>query len=120
MANIVLVDDSNFLKNLLSNMIKRIGHNVVGLGKDGKEAIELYKKLKPDIIFLDITMPVLNGLEASKQILDYDKNANIVICSAMGQKFMILDAINIGVKDFVVKPFEEKKIKEIIDKILKK
>lgn len=90
----------------LKNMLTNAGYRVIGEAKDGKDAVEKYINLRPEIVTMDITMPDVNGIEAVKKIIEYDKEANIIMCSAMGQKKMIIEAINAGAKDFIVKPFD--------------
>lgn len=86
------------------------GHVVVGEADDGVKAVEQYKVLNPDIVTMDITMPNMNGIEAVKQIMSYDPSAKIVMCSAMGQQEMVMDAIRSGAKDFIVKPYQEDRV----------
>ena len=122
MANILIVDDALFMRKILSDILTEEGHKIVGEAENAKEAIELYKKLKPDIVTMDIIMPEIDGintLKAIKQILKSDKNARIVIVSAMGQQDMVVESIQAGAKDFVVKPFQRSRITESIARILR-
>jgi len=122
MANILIVDDALFMRKILSDILSEEGHKIVGEAENAKEAIELYKKLKPDIVTMDIIMPEIDGintLKAIKQILKSDKNARIVIVSAMGQQDMVVESIQAGAKDFVVKPFQRSRITESIARILR-
>lgn len=105
---------------MLKSTLEKAGYTVSEEARDGYEAVQLYKKIKPDLVMLDITMPKLSGLQAVKEIKSYDKNANIVMCSAMGQHFMVIDAIKSGAKDFIVKPFQPERIIEVVNNILHK
>lgn len=118
MARILIVDDAKFMRVTLSNILTKAGHEVVGEGENGIDAIELYDKLKPDIMTLDITMPKMSGLQALKEIKKKHPQAKIIMCSAMGQQRMVLEAIESGAKDFIIKPFEEGKILETINRVL--
>lgn len=113
---VLLVDDSFFMKNILSNIMETSGHKVCGQASNGLEAFNRYKELNPDIVFMDITMPIVNGIEGLKMIMSYDKNAKVVMCSSMGQKPFLLEAIENGAKDFIVKPFTQAQIVEAIKK----
>ena len=122
MANILIVDDALFMRKILSDILSEEGHKIVGAAENAKEAIELYKKLKPDIVTMDIIMPEIGGmntLKAIKQILKSDKDAKIVIVSAMGQQDMVVESIQAGAKDFIVKPFQRSRITEAIARLLR-
>lgn len=116
---VLLVDDLPFMRMLQREILKDSGYQVVGEASDGHEAVDLYRKLRPDLAILDITMPNMNGLEATKQILAFDPAANIIICSALGQQKLILEAIRLGIKDFIVKPFKPDRLLGAIRKALK-
>ncbi len=115
---ILITDDANFMRTMLAKIIKEHGYEVVGMAENGQKAIEQYKELSPDIVTMDITMPGMDGIEATKGIMEYDPDAKIVVCSAMGQKPMVLEAIEAGAKDFIVKPIKPEKVKETLDKLL--
>lgn len=117
MARILITDDATFMRMMLKNIIAKTGHEVVGEAGNGLEAIQKYDELKPDIVTMDITMPEMDGIEAVKHIVAKHPNAKILMCSAMGQQSMVIDAIRSGAKSFIVKPFQEDKIKEEIDKL---
>lgn len=116
MANVLIVDDALFMRMMLRNILEEGGHTVVGEGENGIEGIKLYKTLHPDIVTLDITMPVMNGIEALKEIREFDENAKVIMCSAMGQQTLILDSILNGAKDFIIKPFIPQRVLESIEK----
>ncbi len=99
-------------------MLEECGYEVVGEAKNGKEAVDEYAKLKPDLVTMDITMPEMNGVEALRLIRQMDPTAKVIICSAMGQRDMVLDAISSGARDFVVKPFQKDRIQEAVAKVL--
>lgn len=114
---VLIVDDASFMRKLLGDIISKSGFEIVGEGGNGQEGFDLYKKLKPDIVTLDITMPDVTGLECVKMIREFDPNANIVMCSAMGQQAMVIEAIQAGAKDFIVKPFQATRVIEALTKV---
>lgn len=118
MARVLVVDDANFMRVTLGTILKKDGHEIVGEAENGSESIELYKALKPDLVTMDITMPIMNGIDAVKEIMKFDSEANIVICSAMGQQKVVVEAIELGAKDFIVKPFDENRVLDTINRIL--
>ncbi|WP_106497534.1 response regulator [Lentibacillus sp. Marseille-P4043] len=120
MAKILVVDDAKFMRATLSTILKKENHEIVGEAQDGKEAIEQYKQTKPDLVTMDITMPVMNGIDAIKEIKKYDDQAKIVVCSAMGQQKVVVGAIEIGAKDFIVKPFDENRVLDTVNRVLHK
>ncbi len=122
MANILIVDDAVFMRKILSDALTKDGHKVVGEAENAKEAVELYKKLKPDIVTLDIIMPDIDGMDAMKAIKEinaFDKNARIIMVSAMGQQELVVEAIQAGAKDFIVKPFQPSRVTDAINRLLK-
>ena len=114
--NILVVDDAMFMRTMLKNMLIKNGHKVVGEASDGKEAILKYQELHPDLVTLDITMPEMDGLQAIKEIMKIDSNARVIMCSAMGQQALVIEAIQSGAKDFIVKPFQEDRVLSAISK----
>lgn len=116
MAKILLCDDAAFMRISLTKILKSAGHEIVGEAADGLEVIEKYKQLHPDIVLMDITMPKLDGIEATKQIREYDPNAGIIMVSAMGQQDKVFSAIKAGATDFIVKPFQSEHIVACIKK----
>lgn len=114
---ILITDDALFMRVTLKNILTQNGYEVVGEASNGREAVELYEQLKPDLVLMDITMPEMDGLEALKAIRAKDANAKVVMCTAMGQKQIVLDAIQAGAKDFIVKPFQPERILEAVQKV---
>ncbi|WAH36408.1 response regulator [Alicyclobacillus dauci] len=117
MAKIMVVDDAAFMRMMLKNLLTEGGHEVVAEAGNGREAVQLYEAHRPDVVTMDITMPEMDGLEAVKAIMALDPNAKVVMCSAMGQQDMVIDAIKSGAKSFLVKPFQKEKVLEEIAKI---
>ena len=114
---VLVVDDTAFMRMTLKNMLEKNGYEVVGEGEDGLKGVELYKQLKPALVTMDITMPNMDGITAIKEILGFDPKASIIVVSAMGQKSLVIEALNAGVKDFVVKPFQPDRIAEALAKV---
>lgn len=115
---VLIVDDASFMRVMLKNMLVKNGFEVIGEAGNGQEAFEKYKELNPDIVTMDITMPIVDGIGAVKLIVEHDPNAKIVMCSAMGQQSMVIDSLKAGAKDFVVKPFAEDKVIDALTKAL--
>ncbi|HPW45703.1 MAG TPA: response regulator [bacterium] len=115
--NILIVDDAIFMRKMLSDILKEAGHRIAGEAANGKEAVEMYTKLKPDLVTMDIIMPEMNGIDAVKQIIESDERAVILVVSAMGQQQLVVEAIQAGAKDFVVKPFESARILAAVEKL---
>ncbi|WP_411955459.1 response regulator [Alkalibacillus sp. S2W] len=115
---ILVVDDAAFMRMMIKDILEKNGYEVVGEAENGEAAVEQYKELNPDLVTLDITMPEKDGIEALKEIMSQDSNAKIVMCSAMGQQAMVIDAIQAGAKDFIVKPFQADRVLEAIGKAL--
>lgn len=118
MAKILVVDDAAFMRMMLKDIIGKLGHEVVGEATNGKEGIEKYKELSPDLVTLDITMPEMDGISALKGIRAINPDARCIMCTAMGQQSMVLDAVNNGASDFIVKPFMPERVKEAFSKVL--
>lgn len=119
MANrILIVDDAAFMRMMIRDILTKNGYEVVGEAQDGAQAIEKFKEVKPDLITMDITMPEMDGITALKEIKKIDPNAKVIMCSAMGQQAMVIDAIQAGAKDFIVKPFQADRVIEAIKKTL--
>lgn len=118
MANILIVDDAAFMRMVMKDIVKEMGHNVVAEASNGLEAVKLYSQVQPDLVTMDITMPEMDGVAAVRQIKKIDPNAKIIMCSAMGQQTMVLDAIQAGARDFIVKPIQKERVFEAINKII--
>jgi two-component system, chemotaxis family, chemotaxis protein CheY len=117
--NFVIVDDAVFMRTLLRRTIEEVeGYKVVGEGANGFEAIEKAQMFQPDILTLDITMPDMDGIKAVKEILTVSPNTKIIMVSAMGQQAMVIDAIKLGAKDFIVKPFEKSRVLAAIKNVM--
>lgn len=114
---VLIVDDAAFMRMMLKDILTKGGHEVCGEAENGKVAIEKYQELKPDLVTMDITMPEMDGLDGLKGIRALDGNAKVIMCSAMGQQTMVLEAIQNGAKDFVVKPFQADRVLAAIAKI---
>jgi two-component system chemotaxis response regulator CheY len=118
MARVLIVDDAAFMRKMLGDVLAKGGHEVIGEGANGAEAITQYQALRPDIMTLDITMPEKDGLAALREILTLEPSAKVVMCSALGQESKVLEAIKSGAKDFVVKPFQPDRVLDAIGKAL--
>ncbi|UYP44113.1 Chemotaxis protein CheY [Candidatus Lokiarchaeum ossiferum] len=118
MAKILIVDDAKFMRNILVKILTANGHQIVGEADSANEGIEKFKELSPDLVTMDICMPDKSGMEAIKEIIEIDPNAKIVVCSSLGQELMVMEAIQMGAKDFIVKPFKKEKLAEMINKIV--
>ncbi len=118
MAAILIADDAKFMRLTLARIWEKEDHQIAGEAENGKEAVELYRRLRPDLVIMDITMPVMNGIEAVRAIKEIDPGAKIIICSALGQQRMVVEAIEAGAADFIVKPFEETRVLEAIARLL--
>jgi two-component system chemotaxis response regulator CheY len=115
---IIVVDDAAFMRMMIKDILTKNGYEVVGEAENGKIAVEKYKELQPDLVTMDIKMPEMDGIEAVKKIKAINANARIVMCSAMGQQAMVIDAIQAGAKDFIVKPFQPDRVLEAVRKAL--
>ena len=118
MARVLIVDDAMFMRTMIKDMVLKMGYEVVGEAQNGIEAVSKYKELKPDVVTLDITMPEMDDVAALKEIRAFDGNAKVIMCSAMGQQAMVVDAIQNGAKDFIVKPFQADRVKEALHKVV--
>jgi two-component system chemotaxis response regulator CheY len=121
MANILIVDDSKFMRKMLSDILTENGHHIVGEAENAKEAIEFYSRLKPDLVTLDIIMPEVEGVDAIsalKDMINIDPQAKVVMVSAMGQEQVVEECMQAGAKDFIVKPFQPSNVAEVVRKVL--
>ncbi len=118
MYNILIVDDAGFMRKMVQTHLSKAGYTDFIEGEDGQRAIDIYKEQKPDLVIMDITMPNVDGIEALRQIKAIDSDAKIIMCSAMGQEAMVMEAIKLGALDFIVKPFKAERIIQTVNKIL--
>ena len=118
MAKILIVDDAAFMRMMIKDILTKNGYEVVAEAENGVEAVELYKSHQPDLVTMDITMPEMDGIEAVKQIKAVNPAAKVIMCSAMGQQSMVMDAIKAGANDFIVKPFQADRVLEAVKKIV--
>lgn len=118
MKKVLIVDDTKFMRNILAGILKKKDLEIAGEAVNGREAIEKYKELRPDIVTMDIIMPEIDGIMAVKEIIKFDPNAKILMCSAMGQQALVIEAIQAGAKDFVIKPFQPTRVLEAVDRTL--
>lgn len=116
--NVLIVDDLKFIKMVLRDLIEKAGFRVVGEASDGLEAIEAFQDKRPDVVILDVTMPKMDGISALKKILELDPAARVIMCSALGQQRLIVQAIQLGAKDFIVKPFRAERVVSAIKQTL--
>ena len=116
--NILICDDAAFMRMMIKDILTKNGDNIVGEAENGAKAVEKYAELKPDLVLMDITMPEMDGIEALKKIKAADANASIIMCSAMGQQAMVIESIQSGAKDFIVKPFQADRVLEAVQKVV--
>lgn len=119
MSHTVLVcDDAVFMRTMLSDILQQAGFTIVGEADTGTKAVSKYKELRPDLVTMDIIMPDMGGIDAVREITAFDPRARVVMCSAMGQQALVVDAIAAGAKDFVVKPFQPSRVLEAVQRVL--
>ena len=118
MARILVVDDAAFMRKMVSDVLTKGGHEVVGEAGNGVEAIARFQELRPEVMTLDITMPEKDGLSALRELMELEPTARVVMCSALGQESKVLESIKLGAKDFVVKPFQPDRVLEAVGKAL--
>ena len=117
-VNVLIVDDLAFIKIVLRDILEKAGFRVVGEASNGEQAIAMYQDTRPDVVLMDITMPGMDGLTALKKIREIDAGARVIICSALGQQQLIVQAIQLGAKDFIVKPFQPQRVVSALKKAL--
>lgn len=118
MYKILLVDDAGFMRMMIKNYLTKAGYTDFVEGEDGAQAVQLYEQEKPDLLIMDITMPNMDGIQALREIKKNHPDAKVVMCSAMGQESMVMEAITLGAMDFIVKPFKEERIVQTVNKVL--
>ena len=116
--NILICDDAAFMRMMIKDILSKNGYNIAGEAENGAKAVEKYAELKPDLVLMDITMPEMDGIEALKKIKASDANASVIMCSAMGQQAMVIESIQSGAKDFIVKPFQADRVIEAVQKVV--
>lgn len=119
MTRVLIVDDAAFMRIMLKDILTKNGFEVVGEASNGIKAIAMYKMEKPDVVTMDITMPDMDGIEAVRAIKQLNPSVKIIMCSAMGQHGMVMEAIKAGARDFIVKPFQADRVLEAINKVIK-
>ena len=117
MKKVLVVDDSTFMRKMMMNLLIKNGYEVIGEASNGKIGLHKYIELKPDVVTMDVTMDVMDGLEALSRILGHDPNANVIMVSSMGQEIIVRDAIMLGAKNFIVKPFDDKQVLDALNKL---
>ena len=119
MAKSVLIcDDAAFMRMMIKDILTKNGYNVAGEAENGLKAVEKYNEIKPDLVLMDITMPEMDGIQALKKIRENDSSALVIMCSAMGQQAMVIESIQAGAKDFIVKPFQADRVLEAVKKVV--
>lgn len=118
MSKILLVDDAAFMRMMLKDILSKAGYDPIVEAENGLVAVEKYKEETPDLVIMDITMPEMDGIQAVKEIKKISNGANIIMCSAMGQQAMVIESIQAGAKDFIVKPFQPDRVLEAVKKAL--
>jgi two-component system chemotaxis response regulator CheY len=121
---VMIVDDAMFMRNMIGDIFqgKKFGddeYEIVAEAENGLEAVDKFKEHQPDIVTMDIVMPEMTGIEALREIMEYDSKANIIMCSALGQDSLVMEALDSGAKDFIVKPFQPEKVLDVVVRILK-
>ena len=120
MSRVLVADDASFMRQMIRDIIDPEGYEVVGEAADGVEVVEKYKELHPDIVMMDIVMPKRSGIDAEKIIVEMSPQAKIVMCSALGQETLVMEAIQAGAADFIVKPFKPEAVVSTLKKVLEK
>ncbi len=120
MARVLIADDASFMRQMIREIIEPEGHEVVGEATNGIEAVELYQELQPDLVTMDIVMPKRSGIDAVKGILEGCPDAKVVMCSALGQESLVMEALQAGARDFIVKPFKPDSVLATLAKTLDK
>ena len=118
-AKILIVDDASFMRMMLKNILSQNGYEVVAEADNGVKAVERYAEVKPDLVIMDMIMPEMGGIDAVREIMKKDPAARIVMCSALGQQALVVEAIHAGAKDFIVKPFQPANVLEAVQKALR-
>jgi two-component system, chemotaxis family, chemotaxis protein CheY len=120
MKRILVADDASFMRQMIRDIIEPEGYEVVGEASDGVEVVEKFRQLQPDLVMMDIVMPKRSGIDAVKAIMELDAGARVVMCSALGQEALVMEAIQAGAKDFIVKPFKPDAVVTTLSKVIEK
>ncbi len=118
MKRVMVCDDAAFMRMMIKDILVKNGYEIAAEAENGLKAVERYPEAKPDLVLMDITMPEIDGIEAVRRIKALDPNANVIMCSAMGQQAMVIEAIQAGAKDFIVKPFQADRVLEAVRKVI--
>ncbi|MBR6390384.1 MAG: response regulator [Lachnospiraceae bacterium] len=116
--NILICDDAAFMRMMIKDILTKNGYNIAGEAENGAMAVDKYNETKPDLVLMDITMPEMDGIQALKKIKENDPAASVIMCSAMGQQAMVIESIQSGARDFIVKPFQADRVLEAVQKVL--
>ena len=116
--NILVSYDAAFMRMMIKDILTKNGYDIAGEAENGAKAVEKFNETKPDLVLMDITMPEMDGIQALKKIKEIDAGANVIMCSAMGQQAMVIEAIQSGAKDFIVKPFQAERVLEAVKKVV--
>ena len=116
--NVLVCDDAAFMRMMIKDILTKNGYNIAGEAENGLKAVEKYAEVKPDLTLMDITMPEMDGIQALKKIKESDPNATFIMCSAMGQQAMVIESIQAGARDFIVKPFQADRVIEAVKKVI--
>ena len=118
MPSVLIADDAAFMRMMIKNILSEAGYEVVGEAENGQVAVSRYRELRPDLTTMDITMPEMDGIQALREIRGEDPSARVVMCSAMGQQSMVIESVQAGARDFIVKPFQPERVLEALRKAL--
>ena len=118
MKRVMVCDDAAFMRMMIKDILVKNGYEIAAEAENGLKAVEQYPDAKPDLVLMDITMPEVDGIEAVRRIKALDPNANVIMCSAMGQQAMVIESIQAGAKDFIVKPFQAERVIEAVKKVV--
>ena len=116
--NVLICDDAVFMRTMVGDILQQAGYEIVGEAATGTQAVEKYKELKPDLVTMDIVMPEMGGIDAVREICKHDPGAKVLMCSAMGQQALVVEAIQAGARDFVVKPFQPSRVLEAVQRVI--
>lgn len=117
-ASVLICDDAIFMRKMISDILVQAGYRVVGEAGNGLQAVEMYRELRPDLVTMDIVMPEMGGIDAVREIMRENPDARILMCSAMGQQALVVEAIEAGARDFIVKPFQPARVLEALQRVL--